>query len=196
MNNDFKYIEKYAEEHNIPIMEKTGINFLTKYIKENNIKNILEIGSAIGYSAIKMALVDEKIKITTIEKNDSRYLEALKNIKTFNLEKQITLVLADALDIELSEQYDLIFIDAAKGQYIKFFEKFKNNLKKSGVIISDNIMFHGYVEKKERIESKNLRQLVNKIKNYIDFLEKNDEFDTIFYKIGDGISVSKRSINE
>ena len=196
MNNDFKYIEKYAEEHNIPIMEKTGINFLTKYIKENNIKNILEIGSAIGYSAIKMALVDEKIKITTIEKNDSRYLEALKNIKTFNLEKQITLVLADALDIELSEQYDLIFIDAAKGQYIKFFEKFKKNLKKSGVIISDNIMFHGYVEKKERIESKNLRQLVNKIKNYIDFLEKNDEFDTIFYKIGDGISVSKRSINE
>lgn len=196
MNNDFKYIEKYAEEHNIPIMEKTGINFLTKYIKENNIKNILEIGSAIGYSAIKMALVDEKIKITTIEKNDSRYLEALKNIKNFNLEKQITLVLADALDIELSEQYDLIFIDAAKGQYIKFFEKFKKNLKKSGVIISDNIMFHGYVKKKERIESKNLRQLVNKIKNYIDFLEKNDEFDTIFYKIGDGISVSKRSINE
>ncbi len=103
MNNDFKYIEKYAEEHNIPIMEKTGINFLTKYIKENNIKNILEIGSAIGYSAIKMALVDEKIKITTIEKNDSRYLEALKNIKNFNLEKQITLVLTDALDIELSE---------------------------------------------------------------------------------------------
>ena len=196
MNNDFRYIEKYAEEHNIPIMEKTGINFLTKYIKENNIKNILEIGSAIGYSAIKMALVDEKIKITTIEKNDARYLEALKNIKNFNLEKQITLVLADAFDIELSEQYDLIFIDAAKGQYIKFFEKFKKNLKKSGVIISDNIMFHGYVEKKERIESKNLRQLVNKIKNYIDFLEKNDEFDTIFYKIGDGISVSKRSINE
>ena len=196
MNNDFKYIEKYAEEHNIPIMEKTGINFLTKYIKENNIKNILEIGSAIGYSAIKMALVDEKIKITTIEKNDSRYLEALKNIKNFNLEKQITLVLADALDIELSEQYDLIFIDAAKGQYIKFFEKFKKNLKKSGVIISDNIMFHGYVEKKERIESKNLRQLVNKIKNYIDFLEKNDEFDTIFYKIGDGISVSERNNTE
>lgn len=196
MNNDFKYIEKYAEEHNIPIMEKTGINFLTKYIKENNIKNILEIGSAIGYSAIKMALVDEKIKITTIEKNDSRYLEALKNIKNFNLEKQITLVLADALDIELSEQYDLIFIDAAKGQYIKFFEKFKKNLKKSGVIISDNIMFHGYVKKKERIESKNLRQLVNKIKNYIDFLEKNDEFDTIFYKIGDGISVSERNNNE
>ena len=196
MNNDFKYIEKYAEEHNIPIMEKSGINFLTKYIKKNNIKNILEIGSAIGYYTKKMALVDEKIKITTIEKNDSRYLEALKNIKNFNLEKQITLVLADALDIELSEQYDLIFIDAAKGQYIKFFEKFKKNLKKSGVIISDNIMFHGYVEKKERIESKNLRQLVNKIKNYIDFLEKNDEFDTIFYKIGDGISVSKRSINE
>lgn len=196
MNSDFKYIEKYAEEHNIPIMEKSSINFLAKYIKENNIKNILEIGSAIGYSAIKMALIDEKIKITTIEKNDLRYLEALKNIKNFNLEKQITLVLADALDIELSEQYDLIFIDAAKGQYIKFFEKFKNNLKKRGTIISDNILFHGYVEKKERIESKNLRQLVNKIRNYINFLENNNEFTTVFYKIGDGISVSERNSSE
>ena len=87
MDKDFKSIEKYAEEHNIPIMEKTGIKFLTKYIEENNVKSILEIGSAIGYSAIKMALVNENIKITTIEKDNVRYMEALKNIKDFGLEK-------------------------------------------------------------------------------------------------------------
>lgn len=193
MNKDFKQIEKYAEEYNIPIMQKSGINFLTKYISENNIKNILEIGSAIGYSAIKMALVNDKVKVTTIERDDERYLMALKNIKEFGLEKRITLILGDALDIELEEKFDLIFIDASKGQYIKFFEKYSKNLKKNGVIISDNLDFHGFVEQEERIESKNLRQLVNKIRNYIDFLKNNAEFTTKFYKIGDGISVSTKN---
>ena len=193
MNKDFKQIEKYAEEHNIPIMQKSGINFLTKFIAENNVKNILEIGSAIGYSAIKMALVNDKVKVTTIEKDDERYLMALKNIKEFDLEKRITLISGDALDIKLEDKYDLIFIDAAKGQYIKFFEKYSKNLKKNGVIISDNLDFHGLVEKKERIPSKNLRQLVNKIRNYIDFLKNNTEFTTKFYKIGDGISVSTKN---
>ncbi len=193
MNKDFKQIEKYAEEYNIPIMQKSGINFLTKYISENNIKNILEIGSAIGYSAIKMALVNDKVKVTTIERDDERYLMALKNIKEFGLEKRITLILGDALDIELDEKFDLIFIDASKGQYIKFFEKYSKNLRKNGVIISDNLDFHGFVEQEERIESKNLRQLVNKIRNYIDFLKNNVEFTTKFYKIGDGISVSTKN---
>lgn len=193
MNKDFKQIEKYAEEHNIPIMQKSGINFLTKYIAENNVKNILEIGSAIGYSAIKMALVNDKVKVTTIEKDDERYLMALKNIKEFDLEKRITLISGDALDIKLEDKYDLIFIDAAKGQYIKFFEKYSKNLKKNGVIISDNLDFHGLVEQEERIPSKNLRQLVNKIRNYIDFLKTNTEFTTKFYKIGDGISVSTKN---
>ena len=193
MNKDFKQIEKYAEEHNVPIMQKSGINFLTKFIAENNIKNILEIGSAIGYSAIKMALVNDKIKVTTIEKDDERYLMALKNIKEFDLEKRITLISGDALNVELEDKYDLIFIDAAKGQYIKFFEKYSNNLKKNGVIVSDNLDFHGLVEQEERIPSKNLRQLVNKIRKYIDFLKNNTEFTTKFYKIGDGISISTKN---
>lgn len=196
MDKDFKSIEKYAEEHNIPIMEKAGIKFLTKYIEENNVKSILEIGSAIGYSAIKMALVNENIKITTIEKDNVRYMEALKNIKDFGLEKRITLIYGDALLLNIEDKYDLIFIDAAKGQYINFFEKYSKNLNKKGVIISDNIDFHGLVNKEERIESKNLRQLVDKIRRYIDFLKENASFETTFYKVGDGVSISrKREIN-
>ena len=190
MDKEIKHIEKYAKEHNVPIMEKTGIDFLTEYIKEHNVKNILEIGTAIGYSAIKMALVDDKIKVTTIERDHERYLEALKNIKEFGLEKRITLVLGDASLVDVSDKYDLIFIDAAKAQYINFFEKFSKNLNKNGVIISDNIGFHGMVESNERIENRNLRQLVNKIRNYIDYLKENKKFTTEFYKIGDGISVS------
>ena len=190
MDKEIKRIEKYAKEHNVPIMEKTGIEFLTEYIKEHNVKNILEIGTAIGYSAIKMALVDDKIKVTTIERDNERYLEALKNIKEFGLEKRITLVLGDASLVDVSDKYDLIFIDAAKAQYINFFEKFSKNLNKNGVIISDNIGFHGMVESNERIENRNLRQLVNKIRNYIDYLKENKKFTNEFYKIGDGSSVS------
>ena len=188
MNNDFKYIEKYAEEHNIPIMEKTGINFLTKYIKENNIKNILEIGSAIGYSAIKMALVDEKIKITTIEKNDSRYLEALKNIKNFNLEKQITLVLADALDIELSEQYDLIFIDAAKGQYLVFLENAIRLAKNGAVIIADNVYFHGRVL--SGYNEHRHRTATNRLREYIRIISEDKRLKSTVLNVGDGVAIS------
>lgn len=187
-----KEIEEYAEENNIPIMLKDGINFLTNYIKENNIKNILEIGTAIGYSSIKMALVADDIKITTIELDENRYKEALKNINKFNLQDRIKPILDNALNIDINDTFDLIFIDAAKSQYIKFFEKFKNNLSKNGVIVSDNLSFHGMVEDETKTNNRNTRQLVRKIKKYIDFLKNNEEFDTTFYKLGDGVSISKK----
>ena len=183
-------IETYAKENNIPIMMKDGINFLTNYIKENSIKNILEIGSAIGYSAIKMALVDSDIHVTTIDRDVNRYNEALKNIKKLNLEDRINVILADAFDVELDECFDLIFIDAAKAQYIKFFNKFDLNLKKGGVIFSDNLNFHGLTHTTDFIESRNVRGLVRKLNQYIDFLKENKNYNTNFYDIGDGISIS------
>ena len=183
-------IEDYAKKENVPIMEKRGIEFLCDLIKEKKIKKILEIGTAIGYSAIKMSNVDENIKITTIERDEIRYKEAVKNVNRANKNEQIKLIFGDALDIDLNDKYDLIFIDAAKGQYIRFFEKYQKNLNSNGIIISDNMSFHGLVEEKERIQNKNLRQLVNKIKKYIIFLKENEMFKTDFYQIGDGIAVS------
>ena len=103
-------MEEYAKEHNVPIMERDGLRFLVKYIKKNKVKKILEVGTAIGYSAINMALSDKDIEVTTIEKDEKRYIEAIKNIKKCGLEKQITLVLADAKSVNLEEKYDLIFI--------------------------------------------------------------------------------------
>ena len=185
-------LEEYAKENNIPIMMKDGIEFLCKYIKENNVRNILEIGSAIGYSAIKMSLINENIKVTTIERDKERYDIAVSNIKKFGLENQINIILDDAFNVDLTDKYDLIFIDAAKSQYIKFFEKFKHNLTKDGIILSDNLDFHGLVKSTEKIESRNVRGIVRKLRNYIDFLENNQEFKTTFYSIGDGISISKR----
>ena len=188
-------LEVYAKEYNIPIMQKEGIDFMLEYTKKNNILTILEIGSAIGYSAIRMALLNPNIKIVTVERNIERYNEAVKNIKNFNLESQITIYNCDAFDLNLDEKFDFIFIDAAKAQYIKFFEKFKINLKNDGTILSDNLNFHGLTHTKERIESRNVRQLVRKINNYIEFLKNNNEFITQFYDCGDGIAISKRRNN-
>lgn len=185
-------IEKYAKEFNIPIMQKDGIDFLTNYIKENNIKNILEIGSAIGYSSIKMALVSDDIKVTTIERDKERYDIAVDNINKFNLNDKINIILADALETNIDGFFDLIFIDAAKSQYIKFFEKYELNLKKGGVIVTDNLSFHGLVEDESKTTNRNTKQLVRKIRKYIEYLKNNRKYETTFYTLGDGVAVSKK----
>jgi len=185
-------IKNNALENKIPIIQDEGLEFISNYIKENNVKTILEIGSAIGYSAIRMALLDSNIKITTIERDIDRYNDAVKNIKSMRLDNQITIYNIDAFDYEDKNKYDLIFIDAAKAQYIKFFEKFKDNLTLNGVIISDNLKFHGLVEHPENTNNRNTKQLVGKIQKYIEFLQSNNEFTTIFYDLGDGIAISKK----
>ena len=194
MNETIKNMEEYAKNNNVPIMQKDGIEFLLKFIKDNNIKSILEIGTAIGYSSIRMALLDNSINITTIERDSDRYSLALENIEKVSLSNRINVIYDDALNVNLNTKFDLIFIDAAKGKNIEFFEKYKKNLNNGGYIITDNLSFHGLVETDlSQIESRNVRGLVRKIRNYIDFLKQNKEFSTKFYTVGDGISISRKN---
>lgn len=191
MEDDINSIKEYAYANNIPIMQDEGINYLINYIKENNIKNILEIGTAIGYSAIMMCMADKDVSVVTIERDEKRYLEAIKNIKKFKLEERIHLIYNDALEVKLNNQYDLIFIDAAKAQNKNIFERFEKNLRESGTIITDNMNFHGLIFEDEKyITSRNLRQLVRKIKDYRIFLENNNYYETEILNIGDGIAIS------
>lgn len=185
-------MERYAKEERVPIMMKDGIEYLCNYIKEHNIKNILEIGSAIGYSAIKMALVDDNVKITTIEKDEKRYNIAVENIRKFNLEDRINIILGDAIETDIDGEYDLIFIDASKGNNTNFFNKYSKNLKSYGIIITDNLLFHGLVRDESKIQTKNQRGIVRKIKQFIEFLDNNSEFETEYLDIGDGIAISRR----
>ena len=187
-----KEIEEYAKENRVPIMLPDGIEFLCNYIKEHNIKNILEIGSAIGYSAIKMALVSDDIHVTTIEKDEDRYNIAVKNIKKFNLDNRIDIILDDALNTNIDGKYDLIFIDASKGNNINFFNKYSANLSKYGIIVTDNLSFHGLVEDESLAVTKNQRGIVKKIKSFITFLDENEDFITEYVSIGDKIAISKR----
>lgn len=185
-------LEKYAKENNVPIMQKDGILYLCDYIKNNNIKNILEVGSAIGYSSIMMASTDSDVHVTTIEKDEDRYNIAVSNIHEYGFDNQIDIYLGDASDYSFDNKFDLIFIDAAKGKNTFFFEKFKNNLDKNGTIITDNLSFHGLVEDSSLIKTKNQRGIVNKIKAYIEFLDNNSEFTTTYKEVGDTIAISKR----
>ena len=192
VKDKIKELEVSARSRGIPIMMSDGIDYLCDYIRKNNIKNILEIGSAIGYSAIRMALVDNDIKITTIERDNERYNEAVRNIDEFSLGGQIEIILGDAMDIEVNGLYDLIFIDASKGKNTFFFNKFKDNLNNNGTIITDNLSFHGLVENEELAITRGQRGIVRKIKNFIEFLDKQEDFYTEYISLGDKIAVSKR----
>lgn len=186
-------IKKYALDNKVPIMVDEGIDFLTTFIIKHQINSVLEIGTAIGYSAIMMALANPNLKVTTIERDRDRYLEAVKNIKKFELEDRITLVFNDALEVNIEGAFDLVFIDAAKGQNIRFFEKYESNLKPHGYIITDNMNFHGLVDKVDaEIESRNLRGLVRKIRDYRTFLLNNSNYNVELLNIGDGIAIAEK----
>ena len=185
-------LKDYATENSVPIMFDEGIEFIVNYIKNNDVSFILEIGTAIGYSAIKFAQIHPEIRIFTIEYDIERYQKAVENITKLNLDDQITVFLGDALKFDFTEKFDLIFIDGAKSQYINFFEKYKNNLSENGVFISDNLFFHGMIEDISLTQNYSTIKLIRKLKRYIDFLKANTEFQTEFYQLGDGVAVSRR----
>ncbi len=182
-------IKKNAIKNNIPIMQDEGIDFLINYIKNNNVKKILEIGTAIGYSSIKMALINNNINITTIERDLSRYNDAINNINKMNLSNQITCLFNDALLIDINDKFDLIFIDAAKSQNIKFFDKYKYLLNNNGSIIVDNIFFHNVIYEKDENLSKNVRGIKRKILEFIDYINSQEKYENKIYSKGDGIMV-------
>ncbi|MCI7332493.1 MAG: O-methyltransferase [Mollicutes bacterium] len=186
-----KEIEEYGIKNNVPIMSEDTIETIKNIITVNEFHTILEVGTAIGYSTICFASTPGVTNITSIERDPIRSAIAVNNVKKSEL-KNITLRHTDALEIELNDKFDLIIIDAAKSQNMKFFNKFKDNLNEDGIIIIDNLSFHGYVNQTERIKSRNLRQMVNKIRKFIDFLNNNEEFTVKYIEVGDTLGVCKR----
>mgnify|MGYP001072016570 FL=1 len=183
-------MEEDAKINKVPIISKDSLSFLFMLIDLKKPKRILEIGTAIGYCAINLASFDCDLIIDSIERDEALYNKAKVNVSKAKLEKRINLYLADALTIDNNElkSYDLIFIDGAKAQYEKFFNKFKSLLKEGGIIVSDNLLFHNLLF--EENVSKNVKGLTDKIKKYNLFLKENEEFKTYFFQVGDGIGVS------
>lgn len=181
-------LKTFAKDHHIPIISDDGLLFILELIKKHQIKDVLEIGTAIGYSAIAMALFG--VRVDTIERHIEMQNLAKKHINEAHLNDQINLICADAIDYQLPQKdYDMIFIDAAKAQYKRFFEKYSQYLKPHGMIVCDNLDFH-HLNPNE--VNRNTRQLIHKIEAFKLYLKAHPDFDTTFYEIGDGISLSVR----
>ena len=193
MDKLYKLIDEirvYGENNSVPIMSRDTITTIQRIIKDNNIKSILEVGTAIGYSTICFASIGIG-KIESIERDKERYDIAVSNVEKSGL-NNISLNLMDVFDFNTDSKYDLIIIDAAKSQNRRIFEKFMNNLNETGIIIIDNLSFHAFVGKSNEIKSRNLRQMVRKIEKFIEYLKNNDEFDTEFIEVGDTLGVCKK----
>lgn len=192
--NDLISIKEYAAQNAVPIMQDDGMEFILNYIRQNNVRRILEIGTGIGYSAIRFASAADDVTVFTIETDLERYNQALKNIAQENLSERITCFFGDAMLFNFDEKFDMIFIDGPKAQYIKFFNHFCRNLAKNGAIISDNLSFHGMVEDISLTHNYSTKKLVKKIRKYIQFLKDNPDFTTEFFPVGDTVSVSKKAV--
>jgi predicted O-methyltransferase YrrM len=188
-------MEQYAKAHHVPIMELSGIETILQILRIAQPKKILEVGTAIGYSALRMATVLPETNIVTIERDSERYTVAEEFIKRANKEHQISIIKGDALEVEsLIEKFgsfDAIFIDAAKGQYKKFFEIYSKYLADKGIIITDNVLFKGLVCE-DTIESKRVRSMVTKIKDFNKWLMEHAEYDSVIIPVGDGVAISKK----
>lgn len=191
-----KELEDQAKEDNIPIMDQVSMHFVTQIIQIKRPKRILEIGTAIGYSALRMLEASPKSQIVTMERDEVRYKQAIQNIKRLNKEKNIDVIFGDALEklnelMDTADKFDLIFIDAAKGQYQRFFELSLPLLNSDGLIITDNVLFRGFVANPEATP-KRYEKMVEKIIKYNNFLMNHPEFNTSIVPIGDGVALSSK----
>ncbi|MEW9049529.1 MAG: O-methyltransferase [Neobacillus sp.] len=195
----FMEMEKFAAENQVPIMELAGIETMLQILRIHDSRKILEVGTAIGYSALRMAAALPEAAIVTIERDVERIQLAEEFIERSKHQEQIFLIKGDALEVEEQVQsqapFDAIFVDAAKGQYKKFFEIYSKYLNKDGIIITDNVLFKGLVAESE-IESKRIRNLVKKIDEFNHWLMSHPDYHTVIIPVGDGVAISKRRRGE
>ena len=183
--------QKALEEH-IPIIMDDTLEVIGKILEEKSPQRILEIGTAVGYSAICFSkYLTENGAIDTIERDEVRIEDAKKNIKDMNLEEKIHIYEGDAVEIlpTMQGKYDVVFIDAAKGKYPFFLKESLRMLNKNGIIFADNILYKGYVmsdynKHKQRTAVRNLRE-------YIKEVSENPNLDTEILEVGDGLAISR-----
>ncbi len=190
-----KDIKKYGVENNIPITKDEVLDMIVKMINNNNYKNILEIGTAIGYGSITMANNTNLEHIDTLEIDEDRYKIALENIEKAGLDTRIKVYLTDAKDyiVKCDKKYDLIYLDGPKGQYINYLPYLLKILNDDGVIVADNLFFHGMVTGKIPV-SKGCRAMIKGLHKYIDEITSSPNLDSKIIEIGDGVGITKKRL--
>lgn len=186
-------IEKEALEDGVPIIKRPTQNLIRFILRHNNIKSILEIGAAVGFSSIFMSeYMNTDGKIITIENMESRIIKAKENIKKTGKENRITLIEGDATKelSKINENFDMIFIDAAKGQYNKFYTDIIDRLNKGGILLSDNVLQDGDIVNSRYAVTRRNRTIHSRMRDYLYMITHNDNVDTIVLPVGDGVTIS------
>ncbi len=194
--NKYSEILKEARENFCPLILDEGANFLFEFCKKEKPKNILEIGTSVGYSACLMLDANNESFVTTIEIDKEAYEKAFKNFKIFGYDKRVKQILGDAKEevLKLKEKFDLIFLDGPKGQYYKLLPHLLTHLNQKGFLIADNIFFHGKVKQEGKIPHKH-RTIVTQMRMFIEAISTNENLQTDLFELGDGISVTKQITN-
>lgn len=167
-DNHIEALREYAVNHQVPIVDRNTLEMIKQIIRINHTTRILEIGTAIGYSAMQFASVSDDIQVTTIERNSEMIHQAKSNISDNHYSNRIRLIEGDALeqfDKIKDQTFDMLFIDAAKAQSKKFFELYTPLLREGGIVITDNVLYHGFVSDIDIVRSRNVRQMVKKFNN-------------------------------
>lgn len=189
-----KELEDFAEKEYVPIVQKEVANFLKFMIITKKPKKILELGTAIGYSAILMSMAGgSECKITTIERDKNMINLAQNNIIKYNFQDKIDILEGDCLEIleTLNDEYDMIFMDAGKGHYNDFFPHCMRLLKHEGIIIADNVLFRGMVASDELVQKRKIT-IVKRMRNYLDMISKDENLITSVIPMGDGVAITTR----
>lgn len=183
-------MERYAAEHEVPISQPESIKLLEVLIRIGGIKRVLEVGCAIGYSAIRMAEAGCSL-IDTIEISEEMAEKAEENFKKAGLENTVRLHVGDAKKLlpEMDGEYDMIFIDAAKGQYREFFPHCMRMLKSGGILVSDNVLYKGMTATDELVQHRKIT-IVKRLREYLELLSNTAELDTTVLPVGDGVAIS------
>lgn len=185
-----KELEEFAKVNSVPISQPETIKLIELLIKIGNVKNVLEVGTAIGYSAIRMAESGAE-HIDTIEINSDAAAYAKKSIYHMKLEDKINVIEGDAKEVlaDMSGEYDLIFIDAAKAQYNEFFKHCMRMLRRGGILFSDNILYKGMTATDELVKHRKIT-IVKRLRKYVDMLCEIPELETDILPLGDGVAIS------
>lgn len=186
-------IEKEALDDEVPIIKRPTQNLIRFILRHYNIQKVLEVGTAVGFSSIFMTeYLGKDCKITTIENNKSRIIKAHENIKRAGRESQINVIEGDAT-VELAkinDVFDMIFIDAAKGQYNNYFNDIISKLKTGGILISDNVLQDGDIVNSRYAVTRRNRTIHSRMREYLYMITHNDMVDTIVLPVGDGVTIS------
>lgn len=197
IENKDEILEKFRTEcieRQLPIIHKEVGQYIKLIIEQLNAKNIIEVGTNVGYSSIFMSRVmNNEGKVITLERSEKFYNEAIQNIKKFNLERNIEVYFGDAVEIldtiDFNCTFDIAFIDAAKSYYTTFFDKCAKMMKSGGIIISDNVLYQGMIANDDLVV-KRKKTLVRNMREYLIYISHDDRYITSVLPLGDGLAVT------